>query len=486
MKESGLDIERLQKASVLVVGDVMLDIFVYGSVTRISAEAPIPILTVKEEVKMPGGAANVALNVSALGARVAVIGVIGADRAGEDLSELICSISYPVTADFVVDPDRCTTSKTRYIGNKQQILRSDRETTASAGPEIEDELLARIYGRIRDAHVVALSDYGKGVLTDRVLTEILRMCRRTGIPAIIDPKRSNWEIYRGASVIKPNLQELVRATGLDCTNEKIIEQAADKIIADLNVEILLTRSQDGMSLFRAGHRPEHTLASGYEVYDVSGAGDTALATFSSAIGAGSDMVTAMRIANVAAGIVVTKLGTAVVTFDELARACLDGEPHLPVEKVVSREVAAAICRNWKAQGLHVGFTNGCFDLVHAGHVSLLAKAASRCDRLVIALNSDASVRRLKGQGRPIQNESSRAQVTAALHAASLVTIFDEETPYELIELLKPDILFKGADYSEDEVIGGELVKLWGGKVELIELVEGLSTTKAIKRAKGAE
>jgi D-beta-D-heptose 7-phosphate kinase/D-beta-D-heptose 1-phosphate adenosyltransferase len=462
----------------------MLDNFVYGDVVRISPEAPIPILSVREELSMAGGAANVALNAAALGARTAVIGVTGNDDAGRQLDELIGSAPYAAVADLVVDAGRPTTVKTRYVGNKQQIMRSDRESTAVAQQAVEDELIARFRVRLPTTQIVAISDYAKGALTDRVLTEVIAACQRAGVPVVVDPKRPRWDIYRGATVIKPNLQELARVTGIDCTRAETIDKAASTIVAELNVQVLLTRSQDGMSLYRAGHAPVHVQAAGHEVFDVSGAGDTALAAFSSALAAGMSTVEAIHLANLASGIAVTKLGTAIVTSDELKRACADDEVARPFQRIVTPERAATICRQWKAQGLRVGFTNGCFDLVHSGHVSMLAKAASRCDRLVVALNSDASVYRLKGEGRPVQTEQSRTQVIAAMEAASLVTTFEEDTPLELIKLLEPDTLFKGADYTEEQVVGGDVVKLWGGEVVLIKLVEGFSTTGALRRARG--
>lgn len=480
------DISRLRQGSLLVVGDVMLDAFVYGNVARISPEAPIPILSVLEEMNAPGGAANVALNAAALGARAVVVGLVGDDSPGRELHALIGSARYPAVADFVVDAERPTTVKTRYVGNKQQILRSDRESTAPPRRAVEDNILARVAARLPAAQIVAISDYAKGVLTDRALTEIIATCRKAGVPVVIDPKRAHWEIYRGAAALKPNLRELAIATGIDCDCDERIDRAAMTVAAELGVQVLLTRSQNGMSLYRAGCAPAHARASTHEVFDVSGAGDTALAAFASALAADLSAVEAMQIANVAAGVAVTKLGTAIVTANELASACAAGEAACPVERIATRERAAAICHHWKARGLRVGFTNGCFDLVHAGHVSMLAKAASRCDRLVVALNSDASVRRLKGDSRPVQTEQSRTQVMSAMEAASLVTVFDEDTPFELIKLLKPDVLFKGADYTEEQTVGGDLVRQWGGEVVLIDLVDGFSTSRAIRRAKGLE
>jgi D-beta-D-heptose 7-phosphate kinase/D-beta-D-heptose 1-phosphate adenosyltransferase len=479
-------IARLREGSVLVIGDVMLDTFVYGDVVRVSPEAPIPVLSVRDEVSMPGGAANVALNAAAIGVSATVIGLVGNDDAGRRLFELIGSAPYPAIADLVVDVGRPTTVKTRYVGNKQQILRSDRETTMAPSRAVEDQLIARVKARLPQAQIVAISDYAKGVLSDRLLTDIISSCQHDGVPVVIDPKRARWEIYRGAAVIKPNLRELAQATGLDYSDDESIAHAAQKMVAELNVQLLLTRSENGMSLYRAGYSPVHAQAATHEVFDVSGAGDTALAAFSSALAGGLDTVEAMRIANVASGVAVTKHGTAIVTAEELASVCANGAVNHPDDRIVTIDRAASICRQWKAHGLRVGFTNGCFDIVHSGHVAMLAQAASRCDRLIVALNSDNSVRRLKGEGRPVQPADSRAQVIAALEAASLVTTFDEDTPLELIKRLKPDLLFKGADYTKEQVVGGDLVGLWGGEVVLLKLVDGFSTTRAIRRARGLE
>lgn len=484
MTHSTLDVERLRSGSVLVVGDVMLDTFVYGQVSRISPEAPIPIVSVANERKMAGGAANVALNVAALGAHVAVVGLTGDDEAGRALQQLLSAEQHAVTANLVVDVQRPTSLKTRYVGNNQQILRVDRESTAPAVGAIEGALIRAFKAHLAAAQVVAISDYGKGVLTDRVLTEVIGLCRDASIPIVVDPKRARWEAYRGSTVIKPNLQELARATGIDCHRGADVDRAAAQIVDSLGAAILLTRSQDGMSLYEPGRKPVHARAAAHEVFDVSGAGDTALAAFAVSLASHHSQSDAMQIANVAAGVAVTKLGTAVVSADELARAWTGDLFANPTGRVMSPAAAAAVCHDWRARGLRIGFTNGCFDILHAGHVSMLTKAASQCDRLVVALNSDASVRRLKGSDRPVQDEASRAHVLAALQAASLVTVFEEDTPLELIKLLKPDMLFKGADYSVSQVIGGDLVRSWGGEVVLVELVPGRSTTSAIRRARG--
>jgi D-beta-D-heptose 7-phosphate kinase/D-beta-D-heptose 1-phosphate adenosyltransferase len=484
MKHFATDIAKLQSAAVLVIGDVMLDTFIYGDVNRISPEAPIPILSVRDQKTMAGGAANVALNVTALGASSVVIGIVGDDDAGRLLHQLLNSGEGRSRPELVTDPVRPTTVKSRYVGNNQQILRADRERADSASPKIEEALIAKVRACLPAADAVAISDYAKGVLTDRVLAEIMRLSKSLDLPVIVDPKRARWDAYKGASVIKPNLQELLRATGRDVHHAGEADRAASEIVAMLGANVLLTRSRDGMSLYCKDHDPVHARAVTHEVFDVSGAGDTTLAAFATALAAGIAPDTAVHMANLAAGVAVTKLGTAVVTSDELARAYASEELLLDApQRILDAKSAAGVIERWKAKGLRVGFTNGCFDILHAGHVTMLSKAAEACDRLIVALNSDASVRRLKGPSRPVQTESSRTQVIAALQAASLVTVFGEDTPIELIKLFRPDVLFKGADYKEDEVVGGDLVKSWGGRVLLIELTPGLSTTNVIGRAR---
>jgi D-beta-D-heptose 7-phosphate kinase/D-beta-D-heptose 1-phosphate adenosyltransferase len=335
-----LDLSRLRQGSVLVIGDVMVDTFVYGEVTRISPEAPIPVLSVREQKSMAGGAANVALNVSALGTAVVVVGLTGNDDAGRQLQGLIDEPGNgSAIADLVVDRNRPTTVKTRYIGNKQQILRADRESNMPADAAVEEQLISRVAERCSEADIVAVSDYGKGVLTDRVLFELSRICERKKIPLVIDPKRRCWDSYRGASFIKPNLQELSAVTGVDCGRNEDADRAAAQIVASLGSAILLTKSERGMSLYRAGEEPVHARAVAHEVCDVSGAGDTALATFSAALAAGLDAQEAMYLANMASGVAVTKLGTAIVSAAELAQAFAQEILTRPHQRVLVPEEA---------------------------------------------------------------------------------------------------------------------------------------------------
>lgn len=481
-----IDSDRYRRASVLTIGDVMLDTFVYGDVTRISPEAPIPVLNIRSQNSMPGGAANVAANVAALGAQSTIISVVGRDEAGDNLHKALRSLHDNYKTQFIIDSKRPTSLKIRYIAGAQQLMRADWEVVEPIRPDTAAELLASVRRCVADHDIIALSDYGKGVLTDLVISSVIEIARAAGKIVIVDPKRLNFAGYRGATYIKPNLSELARATGMRCTTDDEAEAAANVVIAETGAAVLLTRSEKGISLFRAGGPPVHVRTTAREVFDVSGAGDTALAAFAAALAAGEPEDAAIHIANAAAGVAVSKRGTALVSFDELAASLSDGLFFDAVEGVVSPERAAAIAKIWKGRGLKVGFTNGCFDIVHSGHVTMLGKAAAHCDRLVVGLNTDASVRRLKGPSRPVQVEASRVQVLANMKNVDLVTLFDDDTPLELIKAIEPDVLFKGADYSESQVVGGDFVKERGGKVVLIDLVENMSTTNAIRRAMGSQ
>jgi D-beta-D-heptose 7-phosphate kinase/D-beta-D-heptose 1-phosphate adenosyltransferase len=362
------------------------------------------------------------------------------------------------------------------------MLRVDQEYTAPISAETGLALLREVEKHLTEANVVVLSDYGKGVLTDRVIAETLSMARAAGKPTIVDPKRATFDVYRGATYIKPNLSELQHATGISCDSAERLEQAARHVLGATGADLLVTRSQQGMSLFQSDQTAHHVRSVVREVFDVSGAGDTALAAFAVGLVSGYAASDAMLLANIAAGIAVSKLGTAVVTAQELVGALSEGLFFEPRDRVLAIEPAVMLCRAWRDRGLRIGFTNGCFDILHAGHVTLLGKAADACDRLVVGLNSDASVKRLKGPTRPVQDLASRAQVLASLDAVDLVVPFDEDTPIDLISRLRPDVLVKGADYQAHEVVGADVVTEYGGRLLLVELVQGHSTTNTIKRA----
>lgn len=466
-------------ARVLVIGDVMLDRFRYGSVSRISPEAPVPVLHVRREIAMLGGAGNVLANIAALDCRCGLIAAVGDDADGRQCAAMIGALG----ADpglLVRVADRRTTLKTRFISASQQLLRCDEEDTAPLAEAAVDELIERFDAAIGGYNAVALSDYAKGVLDDRLLRHVIGRCRALRIPVIVDPKRRDFGAYAGATVIKPNRAELAAFAGLPCEGAGECHPAARLAIAATGAAVLLTLSDEGMALFREGREPLHLHATATEVFDVSGAGDTALAIFCAGLAARMDMGEAAMLANVGAGAVVRKLGTATLSLAELAASL--SEAHGPTGGAVCNwHDAAWQVDQWKREGLRVGFTNGCFDIVHAGHIEILRQARATCDRLVVGLNSDASVSRLKGPSRPVQMEQSRAAVLAAIDAVDMVVVFDEETPLDLIRRLEPTDLIKGADYTEDQVVGADIVKRAGGRVHLIPLVPGLSTTNAVNR-----
>lgn len=474
---------RLGRASVMVVGDVMLDRYVYGAVERISPEAPIPILRVEREVAMPGGAGNVVRNLTALGAAVAFVSVVGDDQAGSDLTGLVGG-QPGVEPWLLVQGGRATTVKTRYVSQGQQLLRSDREATDPIHAKLAERMLRITRDAMAATSVAVLSDYGKGVLAGEGPTQIIAEARAMGRRVVVDPKGADYARYAGADVVTPNRRELAEATGLPVETEAQLVTAARALREAHGFgAVLVTRSEDGMTLLDGsgldGSGVHHFPAEAEEVYDVSGAGDTVVATLAAGMAAGLDLPVAVRLANIAAGIVVGKVGTAVAREGDLLAALTPQRSAL--RKVVSREAAAEQVERWRRKGWRTGFTNGCFDLLHPGHVHLLEQARAQCDRLVVGLNSDASVRRLKGPARPVQPEAARAAVLASLAAVDLVVVFDEDTPEDLLRVLRPDMLVKGADYTLDRVVGAELVQGWGGRVWLAELLPGFSTTATVQR-----
>jgi len=471
-------VRRLANASALVIGDVMLDRYVYGAVSRVSPEAPVAILREEREVAVPGGAGNVVRNMTALGAAVAFISVVGDDQAGSDLTGLIGG-QPNVEPWLLVEGGRTTTVKTRYIAAGQQLLRADREQTEAIDARLTERILRIARDAIAATSVTVLSDYRKGLLAPGLPEQLVAAARAAGRRIIVDPKGPDYAPYAGADVITPNRKELAEATGMPTDTEAAIVAAAAVLRERHGFgAVLVTRAEDGMSLV-APDCVLHLPAEAAEVYDVSGAGDTVAATLACALAAGLDLPVAARLANIAAGIVVGKVGTAVARPADLLAAL--GPRQGALRKVVTLEEASEQVARWRQRGWRIGFTNGCFDILHPGHVHLLEQARAGCDRLIVGLNSDASVRRLKGATRPVQQEAARAAVLASLATVDLVCIFDDETPEALIRELRPDLLVKGADYREDEVVGADLVQSWGGKVLLAEIVAGQSTSATLAR-----
>ena len=474
-------IDRFSGRRVLVVGDVILDHFVSGAASRVSPEAPALVLHAHADRWMPGGAANVALNIASLGGTAIIVGVIGRDHAGAELKSLIGAAGPQVVPELIEEEAARTIQKTRYLAGDRHLLRVDRETIGVSEPTGRKVIEAAL-ARIDECDAVVISDYAKGVITPAVVAQIVAAAGRAGTPVLVDPKQRNLELYRGATVLTPNRAELAAATGEPCDDDASRARGAAAATAATGAAILLTLAEQGMALYRGGEEIWREASRAHAVRDVSGAGDTVIAVCALGLAAGGDLVEAARLSNVAAGVVVAKSSLSSLTREELTQALSersDTEP--PPGKLVSAGAAIAAREYWRAQGLSVGLTNGCFDLLHPGHVQLLTQARATCDRLVVALNSDASVRRLKGPERPVQDEQARAAVIGAMRCVDLVVLFDEDTPLELITAFRPDVLIKGADYAMDEVVGADVVKASKGEVVLVPLAQGHSTTRLIRR-----
>ena len=471
---------RARDVRLLVVGDLMLDEYLWGKAERISPEAPVQVVEVTREDVRLGGAGNVINNLVALGCRVVACSVIGGDDNGTILQRAFTGKGVDVNGVFQ-DPMRATSKKTRVVAANQQIVRIDRESKESISAEFEERILEFITEREGQFKAILISDYAKGVLTPKTLEGIISIARKMKVPVVVDPKGMDYCKYSGASILTPNRKEAEIAAGITIVDEQSLKAAALKLLDDVDLEaLLITRSEQGMSLFLRGGETVHIPTVAREVYDVTGAGDTVLAVLGLALACGRDYADAAQLANVAAGIAVGKVGTSTVSPAEIIDAV--GHGHRDSEtKIKNLDVLAAIVETEKAKGKIVVFTNGCFDLLHAGHVKYLQKARSFGDLLVLGLNSDSSVRRLKGDKRPLINEAERGHILSALDCVDYVVIFQEDTPLKLIETLKPAILVKGGDYTPDRVVGKDIVESWGGRVELVEFVDGKSTTNIIEK-----
>ncbi|MFO1187964.1 MAG: D-glycero-beta-D-manno-heptose-7-phosphate kinase [Alphaproteobacteria bacterium] len=472
---------RFRDARILCLGDIMLDRYLFGRVDRISPEAPIPVLAVASQSAMPGGVGNVARNIAALGGEAALVSVVGDDEEGREVVRLL-------GAEPLIDPNlvtaagRSTTVKTRYMSGGQQLLRADREDASAVVGAAEEQIIAAVKDEIAHADLLVLSDYAKGVLTERIVKEAIAAARAAGKPVLVDPKSQEFSRYKGASLLKPNARELARAARLPARSDAEVIAAGEAVLKSQDVgALLVTRSEAGMMLIERGAKPVALKARAREVFDVSGAGDTAIAALALGLAAGLPLKDAAAIANEAAGIAVGKRGTAVVFPQELAHMLHDTDLADASAKVRELGPARDLVAHWRAGGLRIAFTNGCFDLIHPGHVALLAEARAQGDRLVVGLNTDQSVKRLKGPARPINAEMARAIVLASLASVDCVVLFDEETPLDLIKALKPDVLVKGADYTVATVVGADVVQGYGGRVHLARLVPDASTTKTIEK-----
>jgi D-beta-D-heptose 7-phosphate kinase / D-beta-D-heptose 1-phosphate adenosyltransferase len=476
----------MTRQTVLCIGDLMLDEFVYGEVSRISPEAPAPVIAVRRSETDIGGAGNVARNIASLGARCIFVGLIGDDDAGRTLKAGLARESL-IESVLVCDAGRPTTRKVRFVSEhfSTHMLRADWESAAPAAADVEQKLIDAILPLLPRADIVLLSDYAKGVLTARVIRNVVDAARKLGKRVIVDPKSANLAIYRGATLLKPNAKEFAEATRSRPDSEKSISDAAQDVMQLADCEaVLVTQSEHGMTLVPRNGDAIRVPGHPVKVRDVSGAGDTVAAVLALALAAGADWETALRMANAAAAVAVSKKGAAIVTTAELRRKILPHAFLAAEEKIVALDGELdALLLDWRKQGLRIGFTNGCFDILHPGHVKVLTAARGACDRLIVGLNSDASVKRLKGEGRPVQDERARAEVLAALEAVDLVVVFEEDTPIELITRIQPSVLVKGGDYAREQVVGHEIVAASGGEIVLVDILEGFSTTSLVRRAR---
>ncbi len=464
---------------VLVVGDLMLDVYLWGNVERISPEAPVPVVQLGRRTSAPGGSGNALLNLAGLGLQAVAAGFVGDDLSGRQLQKIL-NDSEISTAAVLTLPDRPTTTKTRVICGHHQLLRLDEEQTEPLGPALARRLLDGIRREL-DAGIAAviLSDYAKGVLTDEACRDIIAEARKRAIPIIVDPKGRSFAKYAGVTTITPNLREFQTATATDQSEGPEFLAAAQQLRSELNLAFLVVTCGELGIKYLDGDNLVHHPAIARQVYDVSGAGDTVIATLTAALVAGLALDDAIQLANLAARVVVAKLGTTPIHRTELLHEVHTESLREQAAKVYELSTLLHWIEKWRLRKERIVFTNGCFDLLHVGHVTLLARAKQEGDRLIVGVNSDRSVRALKGESRPIVGQSDRAQVIAGLASVDAVILFDEDTPLELIDRVSPDVLVKGGDYQESEIVGADLVRSRGGVVKTIPLVAGRSSTNIL-------
>ena len=467
---------RFDNAQVLVVGDLMLDRYWHGPTSRISPEAPVPVVKVEQNEDRPGGAANVALNVTALGAGVSLVGLVGKDEAGQALEKQLQSAR--VNCEFSVTDVEPTITKLRVISRHQQLIRLDFEEVFSQ--DYSQSILQGAEALLQNVGVLVLSDYGKGTLSDCL--GLIHAAKKEGVAVLVDPKGSDFNRYRGATLLTPNLSEFEAIVG-PCRSEDELVSKGQALSKELDLDaLLITRSEQGMTLIRTGHEELHFPARAREVFDVTGAGDTVISTLASALAAGEDLANAVALSNVAASIVVGKLGTAAISAPELRREV--SKEQGAERGVVTEDQLLIALSDARAAGESIVFTNGCFDILHAGHVGYLEQARAQGDRLVLAINSDESVQRLKGVGRPINPVERRMAVLSGLEAVDWVLYFTEDTPERLLESVRPDVLVKGGDYGIEGVVGGEFVRSYGGEVRVLSFLDNCSTTAIVEKIQG--
>ncbi|HIQ47939.1 MAG TPA: D-glycero-beta-D-manno-heptose-7-phosphate kinase [Sulfurovum sp.] len=471
---------RHTNPKILVIGDLMIDHYLWGKCERISPEAPVQVVAIEKETSVLGGAGNVINNLSALGATVAVLSVIGNDDNAQELKTLLEEINIQTDA-LVVQKNRNTSKKSRIIASHQQVVRYDKESTEDISSESQTQIIEIFTKELESYDIVLLSDYGKGVLTDALTKKLIHLANLAGKKVLVDPKGSNYAKYDGAYLLTPNKKEAIEASGIEIADEKTLLEAIVKLKNTCSLEVsLITLSEDGIAIYDDNLRTHPTVAR--EVYDVTGAGDTVIASLGFALACGYDIDKAVQFSNLAAGVVVGKLGSATATLNEIIEYESSLNKSTSDSHIKTLEEISLLSQELKKRGKKIVFTNGCFDILHVGHVKYLEEAKSYGDVLILGLNSDESVRRLKGPTRPVNTEDDRAYILASLEAVDYVVKFYEDTPYELIKALQPHILVKGGDYEGKEVVGQDIAE----ELRLVDFVEGKSTTKTIARIQNSD
>ena len=473
--------------TILCIGDIMLDRFIYGNVQRISPEAPVPVLHLNSQKEMLGGVGNVANNILSLNGKAVLVGLVGNDEYALKIKKIMRSKYIPEDS-IISSPYRPTICKSRFIAANQQIIRADEESLIPLHSEEITLLIENIEKNIPSVQAVIISDYGKGVCHPEIIQFITQRAKHYSLPVFVDPKSRDFSLYRHATCITPNIAEASQAVQMSLKTDTDFEKAGQELLDITQGQaILITRSEKGMTLVEKNRNIQHIPSRAREVFDVSGAGDTVIATLALGVASGLCIRESMHIANAAAGVVIGKAGTSTATIAEVqnelkAQSSEETFPLVTPELISLNDLTLQV-NKWKKQGLTIGFTNGCFDILHTGHISLLQSARTQCDRLIVALNSDTSIQRLKGPKRPINPLKERARLISAIRYVDAVVAFDDDTPLNLIQHIKPDILIKGADYIGKEVVGQNIVEQYNGKVILTELQKGFSTTNIIDKIK---
>ncbi|MEE8429874.1 MAG: D-glycero-beta-D-manno-heptose-7-phosphate kinase [Candidatus Desulfatibia sp.] len=480
-----MDFSKFDRCHVLVVGDLMIDEYLWGEVDRISPEAPVQIVAVDSEDYTLGGSGNVINNIAALGAKVTAAGVIGTGRNGQLVLQKFKELGVD-TAGVVQEPDRPTTMKTRIIAANQQVLRIDRETKKAISDATLDKLAGYIENKVPGVDVILISDYGKGVITNTLMSRLIAAARKHNKITIADPKGLDFSKYSGVSLLTPNKKEAARASGIEIVDESTLAESGRKILETVDInKLLITCGQDGMVLFQQNKAPCKISAEARQVYDVSGAGDTVLAVLGLGIAAGKSFEDSTTLANTAAGLVVGKVGTATISRQELTAALLPTRDST-IFKHKRLSDLPALVQELRKQGKRLVLTNGCFDLLHAGHILLFSASKQLGDVLIVAIDDDDSVKALKGPGRPVIRAEERVRIISALDTVDYVVLFSSEELESLIKIIRPGVLTKGSNYTSEKVLGGKLVERLGGRVALIPVTENISSTSIINNIKSSD